>query len=100
MNRILLFLMIACALSAQDSSWWMREPIRWVQTNLREVDSGSGPVRLVEEAARMKANVLHVNMGGIVATYPTREPYHIVSRSLPPGRAVRSTVEAKNISLN
>jgi hypothetical protein len=86
MGRILnLLMMLPLAASAQEEGWWMKEPLRWVQTNLREVDSGSDPKRLVEGAAALQANVLHVNMGGIVATYPTREPFHFASRSLPAG---------------
>lgn len=64
----------------------MREPLRWAQTNLREVDSGSDPLKLVEEAARFRANVLHVNLGGIVATYPTGIRFHHRSRYLQPGK--------------
>lgn len=86
MRRLIFSLMLSCALPAQQDGWWMREPLRWIQTNLREPDSGSDPRRLVEEAARMRANVLHVNLGGIVATYPTKAPFHYPSRSLPAGR--------------
>ena len=78
-------LLLTFALPAQQG-WWMREPLRWVQTNLREVDSASDPVMLVQEAVRFRANVLHINLGGIVATYPTQIPFHYPSRSLPPGR--------------
>lgn len=86
MRALAAFLMFARLVPAQDPGWWMTEPLRWVQTNLRESDSASDPHRLVTEAARFHANVLHVNMGGIVATYPTRIPFHFASRSLPPGR--------------
>jgi hypothetical protein len=43
---ILLFCAIAAGCSAEG--WWMREPIRWVQTNLRQTDAGLDAVRLVE----------------------------------------------------
>ena len=33
----------ACALCAGQQDWWMREPIRWVQTNLRETDAALVP---------------------------------------------------------
>lgn len=62
--------------------WWMTEPLRWLQTNIREVDAGLDAKALVDEAARLKANVLHFNMGGIVATYPTKVPFHIEGRYL------------------
>ena len=83
----LLWLAAFCTLwPGQNAGWWMREPLRWVQTNLREVDSASDPLKLVEEAARFRANVLHVNLGGIVATYPTAIQFHHRSRHLPPGK--------------
>lgn len=64
----------------------MREPLRWLQTNLREPDAASDPVALVRQAAEFHANVLHLNMGGIAATYPTRVEFHYPSSQLPPGR--------------
>ena len=50
----------------------MQEPIRWVQTNLRETDAGLDAARLVAQLAEMRANVLLMGMGGIAAYYPTR----------------------------
>jgi hypothetical protein len=64
----------------------MKEPIRWLQTNLREPDSGTDPLALAREAARFKANVLHINMGGITATYPTQVPFHTRSPYLAEGK--------------
>ncbi len=64
----------------------MTEPLRWLQTNIREPDAATDPVALVREAARFKANVLHLNMGGITATYPTRIPFHTRSPYLGEGR--------------
>jgi len=52
----------------------MREPIRWVQTNLRQTDASLDPARLVAELADMRANVLLQGMGGIAAYYPTTVP--------------------------
>lgn len=76
----------AFSLAGQPTSslpgWWMREPLRWVQTNVREVDASLDAQALVAEAARLKANVLHFNMGGIAATYPTRVQHHIEGRRL------------------
>lgn len=82
-------LLIACFLPmivGQRAGWWMTDPLRWVQTNLRETDSATDPAKLVQEAAAFHANVMHVNMGGIVATYPTQVEFHYRSRALPPGR--------------
>src|SRR6266545_266573 len=73
--------------SASDGDrWWMNEPIRFLQTNLSETDSTVDPARLVDAVADFRANTFLVNMGGIVAQYPTRLPFHYPSAFLPPGR--------------
>ena len=64
----------------------MREPIRWVQTNLRQTDAGLDAAHLAQQLAGMRANVLLLNMGGIVAFYPTAIPFHYASPDLPAGR--------------
>ena len=71
---------------AADARWWMTEPIRFLQTNLSETDSTVDPRQLVAAVADFGANTFLVNMGGIVAQYPTRVPYHYPSAFLPPGR--------------
>jgi hypothetical protein len=76
---------LAVSASAQEG-WWMREPIRWVQTNLRQTDAGLDAARLISELADMRANVLLQGMGGIAAYYPTTVPFHYPSPDLPPGR--------------
>jgi len=63
----------------------MNEPIRWVQTNIRQTDAGQDAKRLVGQLADMRANVLLEGMGGIVAYYPTQVPFHYPSPDLPPG---------------
>ena len=78
-------LWLAGASSAQ-TRWWMDEPVRFLQTNLREADSTVDPERLVRQVADFPANTLLANMGGIVAQYPTRVPLHQASRYLPPER--------------
>lgn len=70
----------------------MTEPIRWVQTNLRQTDASLDPGRLVGQLAEMRANVLLFGMGGIVAYYPTKVEFHYPSPSLPPGRDLFGTV--------
>ena len=91
MKPVVAPLVIACGItivSAQKppSRWWMDEPIRFLQTNLREADSTVDPKALVEQVASFPANTLLLNMGGIVAQYPTRVALHYPSRMLPPGR--------------
>jgi putative glycosyl hydrolase-like family 6 (GHL6) protein len=72
--------------SSGDSKWWMAEPIRFLQTNLSERDSTTDPKALVAAVADFGANTFLMNMGGIVAHYPTRVPFHYPSTFLPPGR--------------
>ncbi len=82
-----IILLLALALTCgAGQGWWMTEPIRWVQTNLRETDAGLDPVRIAEQLADMKANVLLEGMGGIAAYYPTKVEFHYPSPQLPPGR--------------
>ena len=69
-----------------DTRWWMTEPVRFLQTNLSETDSTVDPRALVAAVADVGANTFLVNMGGIVAQYPTRVPFHYASTFLPPGR--------------
>ena len=64
----------------------MREPIRFLQTNLSETDSTVDPKQLVAAVADFGANTFLLNMGGIVAQYPTKVPFHYASTYLPPGR--------------
>jgi hypothetical protein len=69
-----------------QAGWWLTEPVRFLQTNLSEADSSVDPVRLVAAVDSFGANTFLVNMGGIVAQYPTRVPFHYPSAFLPPGR--------------
>ena len=66
--------------------WWLTEPIRFLQTNLSERDSVVDPTALVAAVHEAGANTFLVNMGGIVAQYPTRAPFHYPSAFLPAGR--------------
>ncbi|HEY7500022.1 MAG TPA: hypothetical protein VH740_15990 [Vicinamibacterales bacterium] len=71
---------------APPARWWVDEPIRFLQTNLSETDSTVDPKALVAAVADFGANTFLVNMGGIVAQYPTRVPFHYASAFLPPSR--------------
>lgn len=82
----LLALEAAGAPGAAQSRWWLDEPVRFLQTNLSETDSTVDPKSLVAGVAAFPANTFLVNMGGIVAQYPTRVPFHYPSPFLPPGR--------------
>ncbi len=86
MKRFLVMLGILVSYAAAQEGWWMRDPIRWVQTNLRQTDAGLDAAHLAQQLAGMRANVLLLNMGGIVAFYPTTTPFHYASPDLPAGR--------------
>jgi hypothetical protein len=85
MRKLAVWSVLAMTASAQQG-WWMTEPIRWVQTNLRQTDASLDARRLAEQLADMRANVLLQGMGGIVAYYPTATEFHYPSPDLPPGR--------------
>ena len=61
--------------------WWLNEPMRMIQTNLREIDVTLDPRRHVQSVSEFGGNVLLFNVGGIVANYDTglechyRNPY-------------------------
>lgn len=72
--------------AAAEQGWWMKEPIRWVQTNIRDVDATLEAKHLVDQLSDMRANVLLIGMGGITAFYPTTVPFHYPSTYMPAGR--------------
>lgn len=86
MKKLLLLTCVMVIPLLAEQGWWMREPIRWVQTNLRETDAGLDANHLVAQLADMRANVLLMGMGGIVAYYPTTAPFQYPSPFLPPDR--------------
>jgi hypothetical protein len=87
MTKPLLLLTIVLGLPAlAEEGWWMTEPVRWVQTNLRQTDAGLDARRLADQLEDMRANVLLLGMGGIVAYYPTATEFHYPSPQLPRGR--------------
>jgi hypothetical protein len=83
----LLFLCFAGALFGQleQQGWWMTQPIRWVQTNLRENDASLNPKQFVDEIADFNANALLMAAGGISAFYPSSVQFHYVSPFIPRG---------------
>jgi hypothetical protein len=70
---------------AAGTGWWMNEPIRLVQTNLRETDDALDPKHLVQQLGEFPANVLLMGMGGIAAHFPSKVESHYVSPYIPPG---------------
>ena len=77
---------VATQSAAPAPGWWLTEPVRFLQTNLSETDSTVDPRALVAAVHATGANTYLVNMGGIVAQYPTRVPFHYPSAFLPAGR--------------
>ena len=62
------------------ADWWTTYPWRCIQTNLREIDMRDISASLV--VADMKsfdATVLMINAAGIIASYPTKLPFHFQS---------------------
>src|SRR5215210_5969423 len=59
-----------------DTTWWNRTPIRLIQTNLREIDALMDVDAYVRSIEAASANVVLLNVGGIVANYPTKLPFH------------------------
>ena len=57
-------------------SWWMQKPMRMIQTNLREIDASLDVEEYVQKLKEYSANVVLFNVGGIVANYPTKLPFH------------------------
>lgn len=58
-----------------DTTWWNREPYRLVQTNLREIDATIDVNAYVQSMVDASVNVVLINVGGIVANYPTKLAY-------------------------
>ncbi len=94
MIRCVILLLAASLLPAQ-TGWWNTGPVRWVQTNLREVDASLDTHRLVSQLAEMRANVVLMGMGGISAYYPTKVEFHYPSPYLPAGHDMFGDVVKK-----
>ena len=86
---------VAGSVAFAQQGWWMTEPGRWVQTNLRETDATLDANRLVTQLSAMHANVLLMGMGGIVAYYPTKTEFHYASPYLPGGADLFGDMLAK-----
>lgn len=58
-----------------DTTWWNRAPYRLVQTNLREIDATMDINAYVKSMVDANVNIVLINVGGIVANYPTKLPF-------------------------
>ncbi len=62
------------------SEWWKGWPWRFIQTNLREIDMVDiDAERYVADMKEFKATIAMINTAGIIASYPTKLPYHTQS---------------------
>jgi Hypothetical glycosyl hydrolase 6 len=59
-----------------DTTWWNHTPLRFIQTNLSEIDANMDEDVYVQSIVDASANFVLLNVGGIVANYPTKLPYH------------------------
>jgi len=59
-----------------DTSWWNRTAIRLIQTNMRETDALMDTDAFVQSIEDASGNTVLINVGGIVANYPTQLPFH------------------------
>jgi Hypothetical glycosyl hydrolase 6/Beta-galactosidase trimerisation domain len=65
------------------AGWWQGRPWRLIQTNLREIDMRDiDAAQYVESLRSFDATVAMINTSGIIASYPTRLPFHTPSAFL------------------
>jgi hypothetical protein len=59
-----------------DSTWFNHTPLRFVQTNLSEIDATMDVDVYVKSLVDISASFVIFNVGGITANYPTKLPFH------------------------
>jgi len=76
------------------TDWWVNRPWRMIQTNLREIDMRDMDAeRYASELQAFKATAALFNTAGIIASYPTRLPFHYQSPYLQ-GDSLADVIEA------
>ena len=66
-----------------EDHWWLQEPFRLIQTNLREIDAIDFDLDVyVNSLKDIGANTVLINVGGIVANYYTKLEYHYQNPNL------------------
>lgn len=64
-------------------AWWLEEPFRLIQTNLREIDATDFDIDIyVNSLQEIGANAVLINVGGIVANYYTDLEFHYQNPNL------------------
>ena len=62
------------------ADWWDNRPWRQIQTNLREIDMlDIDAKQFAADLQSFKANSVMFNAAGIIASYPTKLPFHFQS---------------------
>ena len=59
-----------------DTTWYNHTPLRFIQTNLSEIDGNMDVDVYVKSIVDISANFVIFNVGGIIANYPTKLPFH------------------------
>jgi hypothetical protein len=76
------------------AGWWEERPWRLIQTNMREIDMRDiDAARYVESLRSFDATVAMINTSGIIASYPTRLPFHTPSAFLT-GDSLEAIIDA------
>ena len=71
-SSLLLGFLLLCGTVFAQADWWLNEPYRLVQTNLREIDAKDFDIDVyVKSLQDVGANTVLINVGGIVANYYT-----------------------------
>ena len=74
--------------------WWENFDWRFIQTNLRELDMKDiDAAQYVADLKSFHATVAMINTSGIIASYPTKLPYHYQSPFLT-GDSLKTIIEA------
>jgi len=64
------------SIKQEAGEWWLKKPMRMIQTNLREIDVTLDVNNFMQHISKFKPDVVMINVGGIVANYPTELEYH------------------------
>ncbi|MGC9395948.1 MAG: beta-galactosidase trimerization domain-containing protein, partial [Anaerolineae bacterium] len=76
------------------TDWWHTKQWRLIQTNLREIDMRDiRAAQVVADLQAFRANMLMINAAGIIASYPTKLPFHFQSPFLT-GDSLLDIIEA------
>lgn len=60
-------------------AWWLKNNLRMIQNNIRDIDIKTDPKRYVEWLKYFHANTLQIGCGGITANHPSRLPSQMVN---------------------